>query len=188
MSTTLRQSSWIVTLSLAAIAVVYVTFVWLPGRRAIQQISDNVEAKQALIAQSTGLSATLMRVQRELDETESAATQWEKAAPGKKDIPALYGKIDALAKGAHLAISRFDPQPFIVHEKLQEIPITMACSGTFAQICEFLRSVEQQSATIWVESIRLEKSVQNTKDVQCELSLVVFSNNPQSSDYARHTD
>ena len=115
-------------------------------------------------------------------------SRWEKAAPKKRDIPRLYGKIDALAKDAQLAISRFDPQPFVVHEKLQEIPITMTCSGTFAQIHEFLRAIEGMPMAIWVESMRLEKTAQTAKHVQCELTLVVFSNNLQITDYTRHSD
>jgi Tfp pilus assembly protein PilO len=173
----LRQSSWIVTLSLAAIAVAYVMLVWLPGHRAIKAMCDQVENKRAFIAQATGLSAALTGAQRELDVTEAAAARWEKAAPGRRDIPALYGKIDALAKNAHLTISRFDPQPFVAYERLQEIPINVSCTGTFAQIYEFLRAVEGLPPTIWVESMRLEKTAQNTKSVQCELNLVVFSDN-----------
>ncbi len=185
---TLRQSSWIVTLSLAAIAVVHLTLVWLPGRRAVKEMREQVETKQTFVAQATQLSAALIGVQQELDKAESVVAQWEKTAPGKRDIPELYGKINALAKDARLAIGRFDPQPFIVHERLHEIPLTMSCSGTFAQLYEFLRDVERLPATIWVESMRLEKAATNTKEVQCELNLVVFSDNPYSSDYAKHSD
>ena len=188
MTTTPRQSSWIVTLSLAAIAMAYLTLVWSPGRRAIREMGEQVETKRAFVAQATGLSAALMGVQQELDKAESVVTQWEKAAPGKRDIPGLYGKINALAKDTHLATGRFDPQPPVVHEKLHEIPLAMTCSGTFAQIYEFLRDVEGLPATIWVESLKLEKAAQNAKDVQCELNLVVFANNSQSSDYAKHSD
>ena len=183
-----RQNSWIVTLSLAAVAVAYLMLVWSPNRQAIKKISDQVETKRAFVAQATGLSKAMIGVQQELDKTQAVVAQWEKTCPGKRDVPALYGKINAVAKDAHLAITRFDPQPFVVHEKLYEIPITMNCAGTFAQIYEFLRSIERLSATIWVESIRLERMAQNAKDVQCELSLVVFSNNSQSSDYVKHTD
>jgi Tfp pilus assembly protein PilO len=130
----------------------------------------------------------LVASQQELEKTDAVATQWEKTAPGKRDIPALFGKINALAKDAGLTISRFDPQPFLVYEKLQETPITIVCSGTFAEIFGFLRLIEGLPATIWVESIRLEKDSQNAKDVRCELNLAVFSNNQQSSDYARHFD
>ena len=186
--TSFRQSSWIVTLSLAALAIVYLKFAWLPGRRVIQEMSQQVETKQAFLAQSTGLSAMLIGVQHELDRANSIVAQWEKASPGKRDIPQLYGKINSLAKEAHLATGRFDPQPFITHEKLHEIPLAVSCSGTFVQIHDFLRNVEGLPATIWVESMRIEKTAPATKDVQCELNVVVFSDNPQDSDYAKHTN
>jgi Tfp pilus assembly protein PilO len=188
MTAMLRQSSWIVTLSLAAIAVIYVTLVWLPARRAIKEMREQAESKRAFVAEATKLSETLISVQRDLSKAEPVVAQWEKTAPGKRDIPKLYGRIDALAKNAHLSIGRFDPQPFVVHEKLQEIPVTMNCSGGFAKIHEFLGELEQLPMTIWVESMRLEKSATNAKDVRCELNLVVFANNPQNSDYARHSD
>lgn len=188
MTTTLRQSSWIITLSMAAMIVAYLILVWLPRHRVIVDMREQVEAKRTFIAQSTGVSAIVNNVQREIDRAESVASRWEKAAPKKRDIPQLYGKIDALAKKAHLSIAKFDPQPFIVHEQLQEIPVTMTCLGKFADMHAFLRGIEGLPPTIWVESVRFEKSAQNAKDVQCELNLVVFSDNPQSSDYAKHSD
>lgn len=188
MNVTFRQSSWIVTPSLGAIAIAYLTLTWLPSSRAIQQWREQVTAEQQVVAQATELSATLLASQQELEKTDAVVAQWEKAAPGKRDISALFGQINALAKDAGLTISRFDPQTFLVYEKLQEIPITVVCSGTFNELFGFLRLIEGLPATIWVESIRLEKTGENAKDVRCELSLAVFSNNQQNSDYAKHSD
>ena len=188
MSSPFRQSSWTVTLPLAAIAVAYVSLVWLPGRRAIREVQDQVETKRQFVTQATGLSQALALSQRELDKAEVVVARWEQAAPRKRAIPALYGKINALAKDAGLAIARFDPQPFVVHEKIEEIPIAVGCSGRFAQVFDFLRGIEMLPATVWVESIRLEKTDKDAKDVRCELDLVVFSDNPQSSDYAKRAD
>lgn len=188
MTTVFRQSSWVVTLSLAAIAIVYLKFVWLPGRRAIQEMTQQIETKQAFLTQSSGLGTMLVGVQRDLDQADSIVAQWEKASPGKRDLPQLYGKINSLAKESHLSTGRFDPQPIVDHEKLRELPLTMSCSGSFAEIHNFLGKLERLPATIWVESIRMEKMPQDTKAIQCELNMVVFSNNPQDSDYARHVN
>jgi Tfp pilus assembly protein PilO len=192
MSTTFHKSSWIVTPCLGAIATAYLMFMWMPSRQAIKEWRDQVEAKQQFLAQSTNLSAMLAAAQQELDKSQTVTTAWEKTAPGKRDIPALYGRVNALAKDAGLAITRFDPQSFTAYEKFQEIPIAIAGSGSFTQVFQFLRLVEGLPVTIWVESMRLEKAAQgasqNAKNVQCELSLVIFSNNQQNSDYARHAD
>jgi Tfp pilus assembly protein PilO len=188
MSSAFRQSSWTVTLPLAAIAVAYVSLVWLPGRRAILEVQEQVETKRQFVSQATELSQALAISQRELDKAEAVVARWEQASPQKRTIPAFYGKINALAKDAGLAIARFDPQAFVVHEKIEEIPITVGCSGGFAQVFDFLRGIEQLPATVWVESIKLEKSDKDTKDVRCELDLVVFSDNPRSSDYTKRAD
>ena len=188
MNATFRKSSWIVTPCLVAIAVAYLALIWAPSRRLIRQWREEAESQQQVVAQGTELSAVLVASEQELDKTEAVASQWEKTAPGKRDIPALFGKINALAKEAGLTISRFDPQPFVVYERLQELPTTVVCSGTFAELFGFLRLIEGLPATIWVDSLRLEKDSKNAKDVRCELSLAVFSNNQQSSDYAKHSD
>jgi Tfp pilus assembly protein PilO len=188
MSRPFQQSSWSVTLPLAAIALAYVSLVWLPGRRAIREVQDQVETKRQFVAKAADLPQALALSQRELDKAEAVVARWEKAAPRKRSIPALYGKINALAKDAGLAVARFDPQPFVVHEKVREIPIVVNCSGRFGQVFEFLRTVETLSATVWVESIKLEKTDKDAKDVRCELNLVVFSDNPRSSDYTKHAE
>jgi Tfp pilus assembly protein PilO len=188
MNAALKQSSWLVTLPLAAIAVAYLALVWSPGRKAIKQTREQVADKQKVVAQSADLSAKLISAQQELEKDEAVVRRWEEAAPKKRDIPGFCGKITALAKTAHLEVTRFDPQPAIIHEKLQQIPMAMTCMGTFAQVYEFLRAIEAVPTTIWVESMRLEKTALNKKGIQCELNLAVFSNNPQNSDYARHSD
>jgi type IV pilus assembly protein PilO len=188
MNTTRRQSGWIVTLSLLAMAVAYVMLIWLPGHRAIKEMRDQLEIQRQFIAQAAGLSTSLVVAQQELEKAESVVTRWEKAAPARRDVSSLYGKINALARDARLVVGRFDPQPLIVFDKLEQLPLTVICSGTFAEIHEFLRKIEGLPATIWVDSMRLERTAQNAKDVQCELNLVVFSDNPQSSDYAKHSD
>ncbi len=188
MPTASRHNTWIVTLSLAVLAVGFLAFLWLPGRRQIRQLAEQIETKRTVVAQATNLGATKLAIHLELGQAEAFVERWEKAAPAKGDIPALFGKINALARSNHLSIRRFDPQPAVLREQLAEIPITMNCSGRFGQVFEFLRSLEDLPPTIWVESLRIEKEAQDAKDVQCELNLVVFSNNSQGSDYTKAAD
>jgi Tfp pilus assembly protein PilO len=188
MSTTFHRSSWIVTPCLGAIAVAYIMFVWMPSRQAIRELHEQVQTKQQMVAQSASLSDMLAAAKQEFDKSQAVAADWERTAPGKRDIPACYGQINALAKSAGLTVNRFDPQSFVAYEKFQQIPITIAASGSFAQVHEFLRLIEGLRVAIWVDSMRIERSAQDTKNIQCELSLVVFSNNQQNSDYAKHSD
>lgn len=186
MNASFRHSSWLITLSLAAMAILYLSLVWIPNRKAIQELKEEIQTKHTFVAQSAGLAAAILGEEHELGAAETAVRQWKKSAPRHHDMPALYAKMDALAKDAHLTITRFDPQPPIADETVQQIPINIVCSGSFANIHEFLRGVERLPATIWVESLRLEKKLVTTKAVSAEIVLVVFSDNLQISDYVKH--
>ncbi len=178
MTTSYRQHCWWVTVPLAALAVAYLTFVWMPGRKHLQALQRQLETQREFLAGVSGLQTSLTTTQTELERAESVAKHWESQAPHQKDIPALYGKINALAKDAGLAVGKFDPQPLVLHEKIQEMPLKVACSGKFAQIFEFLRGVEGLPVTIWITSLKIERAGQDAKDVKCDMDLTVFSDNP----------
>jgi len=179
---TVRKSSWIVTLSLAAISIAYLTLVWLPSRREIRAIREQVQTKRQYVARATGLAKTLTASQKELEVAEAANQKWQETAPRNRDLPALYGRINALAKEAGLVVARFDPEPFTVHEEIREIPLAIGCSGMFSQVFDYLMDIEMLPTAIWVDSLRIEKMNGTKENVKCELNLVVFSDNPYSSD------
>jgi len=183
-----QQSSWLFTVPLAGLAVAYLAFVWLPGHRAIRAFWDQADARRRFVAQAALWPEELKNCRQELDRTMAAVACWEKASPHKKDLSLFYGKIYASAKDAGLTITRFDPQTAIVYEKFHEIPIAIHCTGLFAQVFDFLRSLEGLPGATWVENMRIEKMSGSEKDVRCELSLAVFSDNSYGSDYTRHAN
>jgi Tfp pilus assembly protein PilO len=183
-----QQSNWMFTLPLAALAVAYLAFVWLPGYRTTCTLWDKAKMQREYVAQAAEWPAKLREARQEFDRTSAIVASWEKASPHKKDLSLFYGKIYALAKDAGLTITRFDPQTTIVFDKFNEIPIAIHCTGRFVQVFEFLRGLEGLPGAIWVENMRIEKTNASEKDVQCELSLVIFSDNSYSSDYTRHTN
>jgi Tfp pilus assembly protein PilO len=177
-----RQGSWVVTLSLTAMAAVYLAFLWLPGHRAIQSLEADVESQRLFLTQATGMSEKAAALQHELDRTEAFTAAWKKTASSQNGISALYGKIHTLAKETGLKVTLFDPQPIMEYEIIREIPLTVACSGTFSQIYEFLRNIEGLPMPIQIHQVILGKMKENVKHMHCELNLVVFSANPQSPD------
>jgi Tfp pilus assembly protein PilO len=175
---TFRHNSWTVTALLTAVAVAYLTLVWLSGRRAVTALEDQVESKRRFAAQAAELSADLAGCQQELDQAQAAVARWEKAAPRKRHLAAFFEKINVMANKAGLAVTRFDPQPFVAHEEIREIPVVIDCSGGFAHVYEFLRNVERLPPTIWVESIKIEKAARDAKNVTCKVDLVGFADDP----------
>ncbi|MBN2477612.1 MAG: type 4a pilus biogenesis protein PilO [Pirellulales bacterium] len=182
------RGSWIVTVPMVAIAVGYVTLFFMPGRQAIGETRQQIEQKQDYIAEAATLATALRATQQQLDAAEQYAKSWEDRSPAGGEISALYGKINALAERAGATTTRFDPEPVVAHDTIREIPLAMACTGSFGRIFEFLRSLEELPVEIWVKQCRLENLSGSRGSVNCELTLIVFADNRKNSDYAKYTE
>jgi Tfp pilus assembly protein PilO len=179
-----HRGSWLVTIPLVAIAVIHIMFVFFPGRKVISQLRMEIESRQLYISNAGNVSAKLAAAQQDLLEAKSYIEKWRHAAFIVHRLPVLYGNINNLSKQAGTAITRFEPQMFLELGLIRQIPIHMACTGTIAKIHEFIRSLESLPQTIWLDSLKYQKSGQNGENVLCEINLVVFSDNPKNSDYA----
>jgi len=176
------RGNWTVTVPMAAVAVAYVMLIFLPGRRTIGDAQAQIEQKQQYLTGSTGLATTLCAAEEELGTSQAYSSLWESHSPNPTGISALYGKINALAKATGTTTTNFDPEPVVSYDQLREIPLTIGCTGSFRQILEFLRMLEDLPETIWVNRLQVEKIDQNADSVKCEIALVVFASNPKNSD------
>jgi Tfp pilus assembly protein PilO len=182
------RGTWIVTIVLAASAVAYLVLVFLPGRRAMGEFQQELARRQGYLAQNSGISRALASAEQELDKAEAHYAAWKQRAPGEGQLSTLYGKINELAKAAGTTTTRFDPKPVESHEQVREIPLTMGCSGTFAQLFDLLKSLESLPGTIWIDTVQFRKVTEKSEAVACEINLVVFVNNSENSDYVKHSE
>ena len=178
-----RRSSWLVTIPLVAIAAIHIAFVFFPGRKIISQLQRDIEYRQLYISNADNVSVELADAQQELVKVKSYIENWRRVAYAINRLPVLYGNINKLSKQAGTTTSRFEPQMIIELGMIRQIPIHMACTGTFAQIHEFIRSLEGLPQTIWIDQLRFDKPGQNGGNISCEIDLVVFSDNPKISNY-----
>jgi Tfp pilus assembly protein PilO len=177
----IHRTSWYVTVPVAAAAVLYVVLFFLPGRRAIAELEQQVDTKQDYVAQSETLAAALVATEMELKKTRQYNQSWRQAAPSPGQLSTLYGKIYLLAKHAGVTTTRFDPEPVVALDALRKIPVAIACTGTFVQVSEFLRALESQPEALWIELLRIQRKEGDEENVDCEIGLVVFSGNPDIS-------
>ena len=182
MKTRSKRGDWLLTIPLAAAAVAYVVFVFLPGRRATGELNEQIDSKQETIDQAQCLHQGLLDTQKEVDKTKDYTSQWVERAPSRGELSLLHAKIRELAVAAGTTITRFDPERAQIHGFLREIPLSVGCSGEFAQVFKFLRGLESLPPTIWINELVLEKMNTTEGHVSCELELVVFTNNPENSD------
>ena len=183
-----RRGSWVVIVPLAVIAAAYVWFFYLPGSRAIDELREQVKTKQSYIDEAATLNDALRKENQELEEAKKYVAARQQRIPEEKDLGVAFGKVHETANKARVRITKFDPQAPVVYERLRRVPVTVGCTGSFAQVHEFLRTLEEMPLTIWVESIRMEKDQKSGRDVTCELSLGIFAGNSEISGYASNSN
>ena len=184
----IRRGNWVVTVPMAAVAVAYVTLFFLPGRKAVDELRSQIKLKRDCVAQASGLAAMLQFQQQQLDQAKAYGAAWRERAPLVEERSALEGKIHALAEAAGVTTTRFNPEAIIPHETIKEVPVAIECNGTFAQVCTFLGSLESLPLPIWINSTAMEKIDATTEYVKCEITVVVFTDNPNNSDYAEDSE
>ncbi len=182
MKAEVRRGSWVVTVPLVAVLVGYFVLVYLPTRRAIAELREQIEQQQNTITEAAVVSSSLKVAKDQLQQAEDYLEVWRQTAPAAEDIPALQGEFNSLATDAGTAVTRFDPQKPVRHAKLQQFPLGIGCSGSLLEVYDFLRSLEELPATIWIDDLSLEKMDQEAEDIECELTLVTFVDNPENSD------
>ena len=182
--TRFRRGSWLVTILLVAVAAIHMTLIFIPGYKNIARLRSEIESRRLYIDNSDATSAKLAAAQQDLLEVRSYIDNWQRAANSAHRLPLLYGNVNELSKKAGTVTTKFEPQMLIEMASLREIPIHLACVGTFAQIHELIRSLENMPQTTWIYSLQLSRAGTNSETVSAEISLVVVSDNPRISNYA----
>ncbi len=178
-----NRGSWLVTIPLVAIALIHIVFVFFPGHKAITQLRREIEYRQQYINNAVDASAALNAAKQDLADVKSYVDNWRHVAATVHRLPVLYGHINNLSKQAGTTTTLFEPQVIVQLGLIRQIPIHMACTGTFAQNYEFIRSIESLPQVIWIDTLRFDKARQNGENISCEINLVVFSDNPKISNY-----
>jgi Tfp pilus assembly protein PilO len=178
----LHRSSWIVTVPLAVAAVAYLLFFFLPGRRANARIEEELAEKQEYVAGAATVAATLRAAEQELERAQQYTAAWKHDAPAEGSRSLLFGKMHDLAKAAGVAVNRFEPKPVEHRAQLRGFPVVIGCTGKYAQVHEFLRALESHPATIWADAVLIQRPKELGETVDCEVSLVIFTNNPEILD------
>ena len=182
MKSSMRQTSWVIILPLAALVVAYVFAVFLPGRRAIDRLRGELADHQEFVVSTTFVAPAIEATRDELAKTGAYNAAWSAAAPTEADLSHLYGQIHALAKTAGATTTRFEPQPTLDYEQLRRIPVLVGCTGSFFQLARFLETLENLPQTIWVETAEFSADGQAEGVVKCEVELVIFADNPDNLD------
>ena len=181
MRTNLPQSRWIVAVPVVAVAAAYLCFSFVPGQQAIDQLREELSAAEEFVEQVEAFGPAMEITRQECERTRTYVRAWEESAPSEEELSELFGRINLLAKASGTTTTRFDPQPPVVYDEIRRIPVLFACVGSFGQICGLLQELERLEQSVWVEELRMEGSGVDGENVQCDLTLAIFADNPENS-------
>ena len=187
MSKQLGRGSWLVTVPLAASALAYMVFLYVPTRSVIAELEEQIATRQEYLAHVAPLSASAAFAQEELRGTLAHNRRWIQSSPAPGEMSHFYARIHELAGGAGAVITRFDPDKPVYHQLIRETPLSIGVTGTFADVFRFLQGVESLGEEVWVNYIVMEKPA-GRQDSEGRVNLAVFSVNSDISDYVEHSD
>jgi Tfp pilus assembly protein PilO len=165
-----------------ACAIAYVMFVFLPGQRAIGELNRLRHEKQQHILESTSLVEQLSVAQQRLSLTQTCSRNWRATAPDQAELVATYAGLTEAAQAAGLALRRFDPQSPVEGQLIGEHNLSLEWQGSFPQLFEFIRRLEQLPPTIWVRQFNLAAGNADGETLQGGLTLTIFVDHADNSD------
>lgn len=169
-----RPQSWIITAFLAAVAVAYVWFVFLPCQRAINAQRAKVQERRQQIMQAQTLTRTVEQARQRMTETRLVSEKWRADSPRRTDLVTHFAKLTQQAQLAGVAIERLDPLPTVELNLVAQQNVTLQFHAPFAAVFDLLRRLEQLPGTLWVRSLRLHMTSEASRDLHGELTLTIF--------------
>jgi len=190
-----KRGSWIVTIPVILVSVAYLYFFFLPSKRKIAAVRAEIAAKQAYLSEAVTRAAEIHEVETELAAAQAYRRQCRADCPHSGDVGRLFGEINRRARQSGVDLTRFEPNPAEELASLDRIALRLGSQGSFAQVFELLRGLEELPATLWIDSFRLTArrgpagmigsaaaTAMPSARVESELSLAIFATKDGDSD------
>lgn len=183
-----RTGSWMITIPAGGLAVAYLFLWFLPHHEALKALSRDLEGKRDFVIQAGGVLPAFEAGSQALGETAAFVATWQAAAPEESELSTLLSRVTELANQSGLTTTRFEPQPAIDGETIRRVPVTYGCTGSLAQVFNFIYELENLPQVIWADGVKIEAVRENTEFLVCEISLVIFSEKSEDSGQAKVVD
>ena len=166
--------TWLITGLLAAGAVAYVVFVFVPFQHSIGELRAQVQERRQQIMQAQSLGGTVVQARLRLAAAREVAKEWRAEAPRQAQLVTHFASLTKQAEEAGVAIDRLDPLPAVELHLIAQQSVTMQFHAPFAAVFDMLRRLEALPGTIWVRDLRLHANSEVDTSLRGELTLTIF--------------
>jgi hypothetical protein len=169
-----KPKTWLITALLAAGAVAYVVFVFLPSQRKIADLRAAVHERRQQIMQAQSLAGTVVQARLRLAAARAVAKEWKAEAPRQSQLFTHSASITKQAGEAGVVIDRLDPLPAVELRLIAQQNVTMQFHAPFAAVFGLLQRLEALPGTLWIRDLRLNAHSENDNMLRGELTLTIF--------------
>jgi Tfp pilus assembly protein PilO len=169
-----KPKTWLVTGLLAAAAVGYVVFIFLPLQHSSNKLRQQVQERTQQIMQAQSLVGTVAQTRLRLVAAREVCQQWRATAPRPAQIITHYASLSQQAEEAGVAIDRLDPLPAVELNLIAQQNVSMQFHAPFPAVFDLLHRLEALPGTLWVRDLRLQAVTDNDNTLRGELTLTIF--------------
>ncbi len=180
----LREKKQIAIYILAlAIVVGFVLLRYLPLRKKIKAVRQDLALQRSAIAKALAESQEMIKVKGQMLKLQKVAENYERKIPGHRALGELLQRVAGLMNEHNLKEQVIDPGSEIETSGLKCIPVNMRCRGSLAQIFEFYKSLQRLDRLARIECVKFVNESDFSGQVSMETEAVVYYR-PQTDEAA----
>ena len=157
-------------------------FFFVPSMASIRTTLADLQSKHGYILDAQNTQRVGNQLQDELAATIEYVDTHRHQVLEQDQVPALLSQISHITKSGAVTTTKFEPQPAIPYETLNKLSIVLGVTGRFQAVYETLCDLEGLETQIWVDDLKFRGPREAGKTTECEMTLVVFVDNPEKSD------
>ncbi len=163
------------TSALAAGAVLYTVFIFLPGQRKLSTVRQKLHQQQQFVVASERLRSTIAATEHVLTEVSQYCGRWDCNRPLGRRLPEFLARVTESAASHDVVLVRLTPDNAERFHSFQRIPLTISVAGPLNGVLEFLRELDDMPELHWIDQLDLEPDSRNDGEVTCTFQLVLFA-------------
>ena len=182
------KAMWIaVAVSVAGVAAYLVLF-FGPRQEEIAEIRRQAEERTRFAFHAAGAASAAAQTTEEINETKRFLHAWRAEAPREENVISLFQEISQAAQAAQTRNLRIEPAAVQKLAAVWRMPVKVAVEGHFAELFEFVRSVERLSTAVWVTDLEIAPAERDSQSLRMNMTLTIFGPRPDFSGQAGLAD
>ncbi len=182
LSLEMTRGTMIAAILMCTAAAAYMFLFFIPRMRSVSDTLAELSSKQSYILDAQKSRNASEQSQRELEEADAYIEQQEHQILAPHELPPFFSQISHIAKSNNAITTKFEPQPAIQYASFRKQAVVLGVSGSFSALHGVVRDLETMQARVWIDELRFRGSRENGKPAECDITLVVFVDNPEKTD------